>query len=350
MTEGLVPDGVVDGRDIRDIRSEDVTGYDRCHFFAGILGWELALQWAGWPEDLPVWSASLPCQPFSVAGKGLGEDDERHLWPHFRKLVEECRPLYIVGEQVGSKAGRAWFSGVQTDLESLGYWTGVFDLPAAGVGKDHIRQRLFWMAHSEDSHGRAYHEEQREASRGLGSGGGGDLCGMADLHDAGHAALQFGVAGKVCRREIRRRSRFGLERGGATGGLADAQRAERREIAQEADEFDRYNEGRQEAAGGHAVHRKAGGPWGNAVWIPCADGKARRIESGLEPLAPGLPRSMGRLLPEHERLAEMEGLSKQNLKEAKSNRRGRLSGYGNAIVPELAAEFLKSYLDVIGIK
>jgi DNA (cytosine-5)-methyltransferase 1 len=433
MTEGLVTDGVVDGRDIRDIRSEDVAGYDRCHFFAGILGWELALQWAGWPEDLPVWSASLPCQPFSVAGKGLGEDDERHLWPHFRKLVEECRPLYIVGEQVGSKAGRAWFSGVQTDLESLGYWTGVFDLPAAGVGKDHIRQRLFWLAHSggerrqqerrgalgdeaenggagryggkadgdhftvgdgedggladsecheehkeqqesyaaqrgrrsdrvggrgvasglaysEDSHGRAYHEEQREASRGLGSGGGGDLCGMADLHDAGHAALQFGVAGKVCRREIRRRSRFGLERGGATGGLADAQRAERREIAQEADEFDRYNEGRQEAAGGHAVHRKAGGPWGNAVWIPCADGKARRIESGLEPLAPGLPRSMGRLLPEHERLAEMEGLSKQNLKEAKSNRRGRLSGYGNAIVPELAAEFLKSYLDVIGIK
>jgi DNA (cytosine-5)-methyltransferase 1 len=323
MTEGLVTDGVVDGRDIRDIRSEDVAGYDRCHFFAGILGWELALQWAGWPEDLPVWSASLPCQPFSVAGKGLGEDDERHLWPHFRKLVEECRPLYIVGEQVGSKAGRAWFSGVQTDLESLGYWTGVFDLPAAGVGKDHIRQRLFWLAHS----GGERRQQERRGALGdeAENGGAGRYGGKAD-------GDHFTVGD------------------GEDGGLADAQRAERREIAQEADEFDRYNEGRQEAAGGHAVHRKAGGPWGNAVWIPCADGKARRIESGLEPLAPGLPRSMGRLLPEHERLAEMEGLSKQNLKEAKSNRRGRLSGYGNAIVPELAAEFLKSYLDVIGIK
>ena len=264
MAEGLVPDGVVDDRDIRDIRPEDVAGYDRCHFFAGILGWELALQWAGWPEDLPVWSASLPCTPFSVAGKGLGEEDERHLWPCFRELVEECRPLYIMGEQVSSKAGRAWFSGVRTDLESLGYWAEAFGLPAACVGKDHIRQRLFWMAHSENGKDRTYGRKPQA-----------------------------------------------------------------------------YDEPQLEVRG-----------CGLFSSILCRDGEYRRISPKPEsfPLAPRLPRSMGQLLPEHERLAEMVGLSKQNLKEAKSNRNERLSGYGNAIVPELAAEFLRSYLGVIGIK
>jgi hypothetical protein len=60
---------------------------------------------AGWPDDEPIWTGSCPCQPFSAAGKGGGFADERHLWPAFHWLIEQCRPELVLGEQVASKDG-----------------------------------------------------------------------------------------------------------------------------------------------------------------------------------------------------------------------------------------------------
>ena len=65
----LIPAGHVDERSIVDVCPGDLKGFRQCHFFAGIGGWSLALQLAGWPEDRPVWTGSCPCQPFSSAGK-----------------------------------------------------------------------------------------------------------------------------------------------------------------------------------------------------------------------------------------------------------------------------------------
>ena len=141
---GALPEGRIDERSISDLTGADVAPIS--HFFAGIGGWAHALEIAGWPPVRPVWTASLPCQPFSVAGKGRGTDDERHLWPVFRDLVAECRPPTIFGEQVASRAGRAWLAGVRADLEALGYAVGAADLCAAGEGAPHIRQRLYWGA------------------------------------------------------------------------------------------------------------------------------------------------------------------------------------------------------------
>lgn len=102
----LIAPGDVDERSIADVKASEVMGYDQCHFFAGIGGWSCALRLAGWPDDRPVWTGSCPCQPFSAAGKKLGEKDERHLWPTFRELISEHKPPAIFGEQVASRAGR----------------------------------------------------------------------------------------------------------------------------------------------------------------------------------------------------------------------------------------------------
>lgn len=116
--------GDVDERDVRDVRPADLGGYTQCHFFAGIGVWSAALRGSGWPDDVPVWTASCPCQPFSSAGRGLGFDDERHLWPHFFHLVRVCRPGVLFGEQVEKAIGFGWLDLVQDDLEGEGYAFG----------------------------------------------------------------------------------------------------------------------------------------------------------------------------------------------------------------------------------
>ena len=144
IAQGHLPSGDVDERSIIDLDHAHIPG--TAHFFAGIGGWPYALALAGWPSARPVWTGSCPCQPFSCAGSRLGADDPRHLWPEWFRLIRECRPTAIFGEQVASAAGRRWLAGVRCDLESLGYAGGAAELCAASVGTPHIRQRLFWVA------------------------------------------------------------------------------------------------------------------------------------------------------------------------------------------------------------
>ena len=84
MDAGHITPGRIDERSIVDLSPDDVRGYDHVHLFAGIAGWDLALQLAGWPADRPVWTGSCPCQPFSTAGQqvGLAEpaDTRGHEW------------------------------------------------------------------------------------------------------------------------------------------------------------------------------------------------------------------------------------------------------------------------------
>jgi DNA (cytosine-5)-methyltransferase 1 len=149
IAAGHIADGEVDERPIQQVRPDDLREFTQCHFFAGIGGWSLALRIAGWPDDRPVWTGSCPCQPFSVAGAQRGADDERHLWPAFFRLIRECRPGTVLGEQVAGAAGLAWLDHVCADLEGAGYAAAAADLPAACVGAPHIRQRLWWVAYSD---------------------------------------------------------------------------------------------------------------------------------------------------------------------------------------------------------
>jgi site-specific DNA-cytosine methylase len=145
---GLIACGEVDERSITEVAASDLRGFDQCHFFAGIGGWSLALRLAGVDDSYPVWTASLPCQPFSAAGKQLGKSDERHLLPHYLELVKQCRPSLQIGEQVEGAIRHGWLDDLQTTMEAEGYAVGHCVLGAHSVGSYHQRQRLYWVAHT----------------------------------------------------------------------------------------------------------------------------------------------------------------------------------------------------------
>ncbi len=288
IADGHIPGGYVDERSICDVRPHELTGYAQQHFFAGIGGWAYALRLAGWDDARPVRTGSCPCQPFSAAGKQLGEADARHLWPVFRDLIVFGEPTITFGEQVASALGREWLAGIRADLEGMGYAVGGADLCAAGVGSPNIRQRIFWIAHRVEHAARDRRQQRRtESSRRRTFGG----CGPSRLAYAD----SNGRAEHGC--EPRERGAAGpsdsAERGGLTGRLGDAniQRPQRRDERR------------------HGADQWT--PWTASVVLPCTDGKARRIEPGSFPLAHGIP---GRV--------------------------GLLRGYGNAINPWLAAEFI----------
>ena len=164
IREGLIADGDVDARSIKDVQASDLNGYAQCHFFAGLGGWSYALRLAGWPDDRPVWTGSCPCQPFSSAGKGLRQSDERHLWPHWAGLIREQRPATIFGEQVDEAIAAGWIDDVFHDLEAEAYACAADVLPACGVGTDHERGRLYWVADTIGA-GLSGPVEQREGVR-----------------------------------------------------------------------------------------------------------------------------------------------------------------------------------------
>jgi DNA (cytosine-5)-methyltransferase 1 len=158
--------------------------------FSGIGGFDLAAEWMGWTNVLHVerdpfcqkvlkhhfpnsqsfddvktfdgrpfrgridiLTGGFPCQPYSSAGKRLGKDDERHLWPEMCRIISEIAPAFVVGENVRGLLnwnGGVVFEEVCADLEGMGYevWTGV--LPAAGVGAPHRRDRIWFVAHRQD--------------------------------------------------------------------------------------------------------------------------------------------------------------------------------------------------------
>ena len=170
--------------------------------FSGIGGFELAAQWMGWSnlfncewEEFPrrvlkhhfpktkqygdikeldatsyagrvdILTGGFPCKPYSLAGKRKGKEDDRHLWPEMLRVVRECAPRYVVGENVRGLVG--WnggmvFEEVCSDLETEGYSVQPFLLPACAVNAPHRRDRVWFVAHNHNRNG----QEKRFQTRG----------------------------------------------------------------------------------------------------------------------------------------------------------------------------------------
>lgn len=319
---GHIAPGFVDETDIRDVQPSTLMGYTQCHFFAGIGVWSHALRRAGWSDERPIWTGSCPCQPFSAAGTGAGFADERHLWPHFHWLIEQCNPSAVLGEQVASKDGLQWLDLVSADLEGSGYAVGASDLCAAGFGGAHIRQRLYWVANASNTRlqgaerGRSAGEEGVSFGHRAQCGGAG---GLADSKGCGWGKEQSHSRG----------SHEGISTGEAvvrsgdcyTGGLAHHKLQQRP-----------HREGREclehEAVGrvqdttevaGFCSDLRASPPMlgqNPADWLYCRDGKWRPVEPGTFPLAHAAP-----------------------------SRVGRLRAYGNGLDAETATQFITAVME-----
>lgn len=353
ISAGLIAPGEVDTRSIKDVSAADVRGFTQCHFFAGIGGWSAALRLAGWPDDCPAWSGSCPCQPFSAAGKRKGTKDERHLWPEFRRLIGECAPSVVFGEQVASKDGRKWLTGVRLDLEALGYGVGAADLCAAGTAAPHIRQRLWWVADASRAERGRRTESERERRPQIHAADGGESCALGIA--AGQRDRTPADAGSDCEGEGEGRQR-GAGGSGASGIVGKPDSRGRGEIEAvsrcAATERgisgtsgfmgDATASGRSRSNGTWEQEQGSGTgctlSWSDFSIVPCLDGKARRIEPSAFPLVDGIPRDMGSGRSKLERVA---------IRAARANRTGRLKGYGNAIVPELAAEFIAAFMESV---
>ena len=154
--------------------------------FSGIGGFDLAAEWMEWEnifhcewmpfprkvlhhywpnsksyEDITktdftihrgtidILTGGFPCQPYSSAGKRLGKEDERHLWPHMLRAISEIKPTYVVGENVRGLTnwnGGVVFEEVCADLENCGYEVQPILLPACSVGAPHRRDRVWFVA------------------------------------------------------------------------------------------------------------------------------------------------------------------------------------------------------------
>lgn len=162
--------------------------------FSGIGGFDLAAEWMGWENvfhcewnpfgqrvlhhywpnaetftditktdftkyanTIDILTGGFPCQPYSSAGKRLGKEDERHLWPEMCRAIREVSPSFVVGENVRGLTnwdGGLVFEEVCAELESYGYSVAPVIIPACGVGAPHRRERVWFVAYSNSNAGR----------------------------------------------------------------------------------------------------------------------------------------------------------------------------------------------------
>ena len=103
-------------------------------------------------EPIDILTGGFPCQPYSVAGKQKGTDDNRYLWPDMFRVIKEIKPTFIIAENVRGivniQDGMV-FETVCSDLESEGFEIQPFIIPAAGVGAPHKRERVWIVGYSE---------------------------------------------------------------------------------------------------------------------------------------------------------------------------------------------------------
>lgn len=150
IAEGLLPQGFVDERSIKEVQASDLKRSKQIHLFAGIGGFPLGFKWAGMPSDFSIITGGFPCQDISTAGKGAGLAGERSgLWFEMLRVIRLVRPQFIVIENVAALLGRG-LSTVLRDIAESGYDAEWQVISAADIGAPHLRKRVWIVANAKE--------------------------------------------------------------------------------------------------------------------------------------------------------------------------------------------------------
>ena len=308
--------------------------------FSGIGGFDLAAEWAGftnlfnceWEEfprkvlkhhfpnaeqygdikqfnataysgRLDILSGGFPCQPFSVAGKRKGSEDERHLWPEMLRVIGECQPRWVVGENVRGLV--SWSNGlvfqeVCADLEALGYSVQSFIIPACAAGNaPHRRDRVWIVAHNHNGNGQ---KERLQTRREVDVYG---IEGNRNAPDTQRIRLEHPAqSGSVeeCERKTRLNVAESIETNGERGNAPDTDSTGTRQD-------------NREGESGQLDQKSERNDWENFPTVPPVCG-------GDD----GLPK-------------ELDGITFSKW------RRESIKAYGNAIVPQVAYRIFEAIQD-----
>jgi len=205
--------GLLDSGGARDQTSEASTPFlQHLDLFTGIGGFSLAAEWTRKIEtighaEISAWQSKLlekqfptipnygdvrnihgikadiitggfPCQPFSVAGKRRGQEDNRYLWPEMLRIIDESGARWVLGENVPGINDLA-LDQILADLETLGYTPRTFEIPARAVDSDQLRFRVWILAHNNCKRRQGRRPKTVEGQQGL--QGGEDVRGTPDI-------------------------------------------------------------------------------------------------------------------------------------------------------------------------
>jgi DNA (cytosine-5)-methyltransferase 1 len=165
--------------------------------------------------ELPeIITGGFPCQPFSVAGKQKGTSDDRHLWPEMFRIIKEFKPRWVIGENVKGitniQNGMV-FETVCTDLEGEGYEVRAFNIPAAGVGAPHRRERIWIVAHAKRFNESESIGRSDETSRGI----------QEEHRQNDSSAREFGRTSEIWKKSNRHEDMENSNNNGHEGGLTE---------------------------------------------------------------------------------------------------------------------------------
>jgi len=324
--------------------------------FSGIGGFDLAAQWMGWenifhcewnqfgrrvlshywPESISyeditktdfsthsgqidILTGGFPCQPYSTAGKRLGKEDDRHLWPEMLRAIREISPRYVVGENVRGLTnwnGGLVFDEVQADLESEGYEVIPFLLPACAVNAPHRRDRIWFIATHANNIRSSKQKKSKEQSRGAKTGSASTNNGEQSANapnttsDQNNGRRQGGLYTKLA----------GVDAEGLVAN-ADSNGHELRGLGED----------RCKAGKGAGIEEKQQWLRRDIRGVSQQTGQWERFptQSPICSGDDGLP-------------AELDGIA------VSRHRKESLKAYGNAIVPQVALQIFKAISDVDG--